>query len=109
MPSYSESFGLVAVESQACGTPVVAADVGGLRTAVADGRSGLLVSDHDPRTWARVISDLLATPDRLANMAVHARTHAEKFSWSTTAAGLLGSYDTALSRPQAWSKAASLS
>ncbi|MHC8496341.1 MAG: D-inositol-3-phosphate glycosyltransferase [Actinomycetes bacterium] len=109
VPSYSESFGLVAVESQACGTPVVAADVGGLRTAVADGRSGVLVSDHDPRTWARVISDLLATPDRLANLAAHARTHAEKFSWSTTAAGLLGSYDTALRRPQAWSKAASSS
>jgi len=51
----------------------------------------------------------LATPDRLANLAAHARTHAEKFSWSTTAAGLLGSYDTALRRPQAWSKAASSS
>ena len=49
VPSYSESFGLVAVESQACGTPVVAAAVGGLRTAVADGGSGVLISRPRPR------------------------------------------------------------
>lgn len=50
VPSYSESFGLVAVESQACGTPVVASRVGGLPTAVRDGMSGVLVDGHDPRT-----------------------------------------------------------
>ena len=48
VPSHSESFGLVAVEAQACGTPVLAADVGGLPIAVADGRSGLLVAGHEP-------------------------------------------------------------
>ena len=53
VPSYTESFGLVALESQACGTPVVAAAVGGLPTAVADGHSGALVGSHDPREWAR--------------------------------------------------------
>src|SRR6185437_2364496 len=55
VPSYSESFGLVAAEAQACGTPVVATAVGGLRTAVADGRSGVLVSGHDPAVWADAI------------------------------------------------------
>src|SRR5699024_7107791 len=52
VPSYNESFGLVAMESQACGTPVVAASVGGLRTAVAHGVSGLLVEGHRPADWA---------------------------------------------------------
>ena len=51
VPSYNESFGLVALESQACGTPVVAAAVGGLPTAVADDVSGLLVDGHDPQQW----------------------------------------------------------
>ena len=60
VPSYSESFGLVAVEAQACGTPVVAASVGGLRTAVRDGVSGILVDGHDPASYARVIRELLA-------------------------------------------------
>ncbi len=54
VPSYNESFGLVALESEACGTPVVAARVGGLPTAVADGVSGVLVDGHDPeRVGAR--------------------------------------------------------
>ena len=68
VPSYNESFGLVAVEAQACGTPVVASSVGGLTTAVADGRSGILVDGHDPRDYARVLSRLRADPplrDRL--------------------------------------------
>ena len=59
VPSYSESFGLVALEAQACATPVVAADVGGLRDAVADGRSGLLVPGHEATVWAARWRDLL--------------------------------------------------
>jgi D-inositol-3-phosphate glycosyltransferase len=59
VPSYSESFGLVALEAQACGTPVVATAVGGLRTAVADGFSGVLVDGHDPKAWSSVITRLL--------------------------------------------------
>ena len=59
VPSHSESFGLVAVESQACGTPVVAARVGGLLTAVRDGVSGVLVDGHDPADWARTLSGLV--------------------------------------------------
>ena len=98
VPSHSESFGLVAIESQACGTPVVAADVGGLRTAVAHERSGLLVPGHDPEMWARVLADLLARPALHAELSRGARTHAESFSWSATAAGLLASYRRAMAR-----------
>ena len=61
-PSHSESFGLVALEAQACGTPVVAARVGGLRTVVSDGYSGVLVDGHDPADWARVVRRLINAP-----------------------------------------------
>lgn len=85
VPSRSESFGLVAVEAQACGTPVVAADVGGLRTAVRDGRSGVLVPDHDPHRWAAVLRDLLRDEERLARLSRGALEVAAHFSWDTTA------------------------
>ena len=94
VPSYSESFGLVAIESQACGTPVVAASVGGLRTSVADGRSGLLVPDHDPLTWAAYLSRV-TTRERDV-LARGARPHAEGFSWDATAQGLIDSYSRAI-------------
>ena len=71
VPSHSESFGLVALESQACGTPVVAASVGGLRTAVRDGVSGVLVDGHDPHDWAQVLAELRPTA-RLAATALAA-------------------------------------
>jgi D-inositol-3-phosphate glycosyltransferase len=94
VPSYSESFGLVAIESQACGTPVVAASVGGLRTAVADGRSGLLVPGHDPDEWARAL-ERMTTRER-DHLAVGARSHAEGFSWDATAQALIDSYAHAI-------------
>ena len=81
VPSHSESFGLVALEAQACGTPVVAAAVGGLRTAVRDGYSGLLVDGHDPVVWARVLAGLLSSPERLASLSRGAREHAAAFNW----------------------------
>ena len=92
VPSHSESFGLVALEAQACGTPVVAAAVGGLRTAVRDGVSGVLVEGHDPAVWARVLSGLLASPARLSALARGAREHAAAFSWPATAERLVGVY-----------------
>jgi D-inositol-3-phosphate glycosyltransferase len=95
VPSYTESFGLVALESQACGTPVVAAAVGGLTTAVADGTSGVLVDGHDPDQWAKVIGELLRSPDELARLRSHARTHAEQFSWDRTTDALIQAYDEA--------------
>ena len=96
VPSYNESFGLVALEAQACGTPVVAAAVGGLVTAVRDGISGVLVDGHDPDDWARVLGDLLAAPLRRATLSRGAVTHAREFSWARTASGLLAVYGGAV-------------
>ena len=55
VPSHNESFGLVALEAQACGTPVIATRVGGLTTTVRDGVSGLLVDGHSPDAWAAAL------------------------------------------------------
>jgi D-inositol-3-phosphate glycosyltransferase len=96
VPSHSESFGLVALEAQACGTPVVAASVGGLRTAVRDGFSGVLVDGHDPVAWAQVLAKLLGEPERLEKLSRGAREHASGFGWRTTADRLIGVYDDAL-------------
>ncbi|MFG3713145.1 D-inositol-3-phosphate glycosyltransferase [Micromonospora sp. NPDC047730] len=96
VPSHNESFGLVALEAQACGTPVVAAAVGGLVTAVRDQVSGLLVDGHDPVDWARTLGRLL--PDRLrrAELSRGAARHARAFSWQRTASGLLAVYGDAI-------------
>ncbi|MEU7630566.1 D-inositol-3-phosphate glycosyltransferase [Nocardia sp. NPDC049220] len=97
VPSYNESFGLVAIEAQASGTPVLAADVGGLGTAVRHEQSGLLVSGHRAPDWANALRYLLDDPDRLRRMGVRAVEHAANFSWAHTADGLLASYSAALS------------
>jgi len=93
IPSYSESFGLVALEAQACGTPVVATAVGGLRTAVADGISGVLVDGHDPRAWSSVLARLLQEPQRRVLLSMGAIEHASHFGWDATARGTLDIYD----------------
>ncbi len=96
VPSHNESFGLVALEAQACGTPVLAAAVGGLVTAVGDGVSGMLVAGHDPRQWAMALDGLLRSPARRAELGVGAVRHARAFSWQRTAAGLLTVYRDAV-------------
>ncbi|WP_131741368.1 D-inositol-3-phosphate glycosyltransferase [Actinomadura roseirufa] len=99
VPSHSESFGLVAVESQACGTPVVAACVGGLRTAVADGESGVLVGGHDPAGYAAVLRRVHAEPGLHARLARGAVRHAQGFGWDATVDRLLEVYTGAMSLP----------
>lgn len=96
VPSHNESFGLVALEAQASGTPVLAADVGGLGTAVVDGVTGLLVRGHRIPDWADALGALLDDPERLRVMGVRAVEHAIGFSWAHTAQGLLDSYSAAL-------------
>jgi D-inositol-3-phosphate glycosyltransferase len=98
VPSYSESFGLVALEAQACGTPVVATAIGGLRTAVSDGISGSLVDGHDPKAWSAVISRLIAEPQRRLLLSMGAVEHASHFGWEMTARKTLDVYDWALSK-----------
>ena len=92
VPSHNESFGLVALEAQACGTPVVAAAVGGLRTAVRDGVSGVLVDGHDPRDYAAAVRAVLTRPELLSRGA---RRHAGLFSWDRTADALVAAYTSA--------------
>ncbi len=104
VPSYSESFGLVALEAQACGTPVVAAAVGGLPTAVAHDRSGLLVDGHDPERWAEALVRVAADPTERQRLAAGAVEHATMFSWERTADELLATYAEA-SRAQARDRA----
>ncbi|MBT0566004.1 D-inositol-3-phosphate glycosyltransferase [Williamsia sp. CHRR-6] len=96
VPSYSESFGLVAIEAQACGTPVLAADVGGLGVAVAHGETGVLVDGHRIEDWTAALQAMLADPQRLAAMGRAAVSHARRFSWQRTADALLDSYRRAM-------------
>jgi D-inositol-3-phosphate glycosyltransferase len=96
VPSHNESFGLVALEAQACGTPVIAAAVGGLRTAVRDGISGLLVDGHDPADYATAAARLLSSPAYRERLSVGALAHASGFGWAATAGGVLDSYVAAV-------------
>ena len=95
VPSYNESFGLVAVEAQATGTPVIAARVGGLPLAVADGETGRLVDGHEPQAWADALMELLDDDALRISMAEAAVERAAKFSWSESAATLAQVYEEA--------------
>lgn len=97
VPSHNESFGLVAVESQACGTPVVASAVGGLRTAVGNGVSGILIDGHDPFDYATVLGRLAHEPYLRERLGKGAVRHAGVFGWSATVDRLLEVYNCAVS------------
>ena len=95
VPSYSESFGLVALEALACGTPVVAAAVGGLSTAVVDGQTGLLVRGHSVDDFADALGRIATDPLARENMSQAAVKHAQGFGWELTARKTLAAYRTA--------------
>jgi D-inositol-3-phosphate glycosyltransferase len=95
VPSFNESFGLVAAEAQAAGTPVVAAAVGGLTTVVRDGFSGLLVDGHDDGAWATALARIIDDPVLAARLAAGAVEQAGLFSWDRTAAATMEVYERA--------------
>ncbi|MXZ30026.1 MAG: glycosyltransferase [Acidimicrobiia bacterium] len=94
VPSRSETFGLVALEAAACGAPVVAAAVGGLRTLVRHGRTGYLVADRDPRSWAQRVEEILEDRLTAAALALEAAAVARDYSWDATAGLVAGCYDS---------------
>ncbi|WP_255954477.1 D-inositol-3-phosphate glycosyltransferase [Streptomyces odontomachi] len=96
MPSYSESFGLVAIEAQATGTPVLAAAVGGLPVAVRHGVTGFLVQGHEPAAYARVLRDLATDPTLTDRMGAAAARHAQDFGWDAAATATGEVYEAAL-------------
>jgi D-inositol-3-phosphate glycosyltransferase len=98
VPSRAESFGLVALEAAACGTPVVAASVGGLRSLVDDGATGFLVDDRDPAAYAAPVSLLLDDPALAAEIGASASARSRKYSWSITAARLRRLYGDLVAR-----------
>jgi len=106
VPSYNESFGLVAIEAQACGTPVVAANVGGLPTAVADGVSGVLVDGHDPAAYAQVFERLLTDGAALEALREKCGDHAQQFGWARTTQLTLEAYRDAATSMRAEALAA---
>ncbi|CAN5405581.1 D-inositol-3-phosphate glycosyltransferase [soil metagenome] len=98
VPSYNESFWLVAAEAQACGSPVVAAAVGGLTTVVGDGRSGLLLDSHEPRDWAAALGRVVNDDALRARLAAGALEQARLFSWEATADATADVYQRARAR-----------
>jgi D-inositol-3-phosphate glycosyltransferase len=98
VPSRSESFGLVALEAAACGRPVVAADVGGLRTIVEHGRTGFLVDGHDPTAFAARLDEVLGDRATAAELGRAAAERARRFTWSTAAGRLRRLYDDLAAR-----------
>ena len=94
VPSRHETFGLVALEAMASCTPVAASNVGGLRTIVQDGKTGVLFEPGDPRVIARTLDDLFADPVRLRRMGSAARRRARTFSWEESADRMLSVYES---------------
>ena len=99
VPSYYESFGLAALESMACGTPVVAARVGGLSTIVQHGRTGYLKSWRCPEGFASSLEMIISSARLQQSMGLAARKRAEGMGWDQVAGQLSRLYDTLTDEP----------
>lgn len=92
IPSLSETFGMVALESAACATPVLAAATGGLNESVADGHSGILMCDRDAQHWAQALVALITDDATLMRLQSTALEFAKSHSWSNAATELATLY-----------------
>ncbi|TMF23109.1 MAG: glycosyltransferase family 1 protein [Chloroflexi bacterium] len=99
VPSLTESFGLVALEAMACGTPVVGTRVGGLQTVITDGESGLLVPAGDYEALAEAIARVLTDARLRMHLAHGARDRAEHFTWRRVGDRMVELYERVLARP----------
>ncbi len=100
MPSHYESFGMVALESMACGTPVIASRVGGLASLVRDGETGYLVPAENPTELAARIRTLLADDTLRLRLGVQAAEYAHQYRWPRIAAQVIDLYDTMIRHAQ---------
>lgn len=101
VPSHSETYGLVALEAAASGVPTVVAASGGLREAVVDGETGIVIDSRDPQVWGAAVSSILGEPERLAQLGSAARRRAERFDWQRSGDALVDVYRTLLGTPPA--------
>ncbi len=98
VPSYYESFGLVALESLACGTPVVTTDVGDAKNIIRQGETGYVVTDNEPHHLAGKIDLLLSKSDRDRNSALSIRESVSRFGWANIAGAIAGEIRLVLDR-----------
>ena len=96
VPSYSETFGLIALEASASGVPVLAAAAGGLTEAICNTHTGLLVPTHEPADWSEALGSLLRDPERRAEMGRTGRRRAEEMTWARAAEQTLAAYRRAV-------------
>ncbi len=98
VPSHYESFGMVALEAMACGTPVIASDVGGLSFIVKDSQTGFLVPERDPETLARDLELILRSSRLRSAMGIRAIAVAQEYSWDHIADQMLDLYESVASQ-----------
>ncbi len=93
MPSHYESFGMVALEAMACGTPVVASQVGGLAFLVQDGITGYVIPDGDAHLLSQRLTALLSQPELRERMSSQAADYAQNYNWQEIASRILNLYE----------------
>jgi len=93
MPSHYESFGMVALEAMACGTPVIASEVGGLAYLVRDGETGFTIPAEEPDTLCDKLAWLLNDPELHAKMSAQAAEYAQDYAWEKIARQIVGVYE----------------